>query len=185
MEIELRTVIPYDEKYDFIKKLITNFSFWGTKNIGLHGRAAIDVFLIFTLISTDIWLLQAKELKSISALIYLVVILIGISAYLRVKKNRINIIQSRPGWFNAAGIVILANGFEIILLLLFAWLIGAIEPEFSWAILGKPKENVFRWLLTKFFTVFVQQLGLQLVLYPLCVHITKKIWCSDFGCCCI
>lgn len=174
MEIVLRTVMPYDEKYNFIKKLIINFSSWGIENIGSRGRAAIDVSLIFTLISIDIWLLQDKELKAISALIYLVVILIGIGAYLRVKKNRTNIIQSRPGWFNAAGIVILATGLEIILLLLFAWVIGAIEPEFSWAILGKPKENLFRWLLIKIFTVFVQQLGLQLVLYPLCVHITKK-----------
>jgi membrane protease YdiL (CAAX protease family) len=139
-------------------------------------RSVIELLAIAALIALDQWWLGPQELRMLYVINLLILILLGVSVYLRTQRIPRPFRPPRPSWSRALSVVLLATLAEVALLLTAAWVTGTLEQDFTLSALGKSRNELPVWFLEKIAFVFVQQVALQVLVFPLCFHITRSRW---------
>jgi len=152
----------------------------GVERIGQRKRAFIDIILIISLLLIDFWLLKPFHLKVAGMFSYIVLIILAVSAFRRVIKLPYLSHLPRPPWLRVFIVVMAATIVQVTLILISAHMAGVLEVGLGWASFGKPPERLPSWVVEKSVTVIAQQVGLQLVLFPLCFQITGSKWSAAF-----
>ena len=150
----------------------------GVKRIGQRKRACIDILLILSLVFVDFWLLQPFGFKLVSALLYFTLIILMASTFSRISKLPYLSQLPRPTLPRVYIVVAIATILQVALILICARMAGVLEADLTWASFGKPPSRLPSWVLEKVITVIAQQIGLQLVLFPLCFEISNKKWAA-------
>ena len=152
----------------------------GVNRIGQRKRACIDVLLIVSLVFIDFWLLKPFGFKLASALLYFALIVLMASTFSRISKLPYLSQLPRPALLRVFIVVAIATIIQVALILICAHMAGVLEVDLTWASFGKPPYRLPSWVVEKVITVIAQQVGLQLVLFPLCFVISKKKWAAAF-----
>jgi len=151
----------------------------GVNRIGQRKRACIDILLIVSLVFVDFWLLKPFGFKLASALLYFALIVLMASTYRRISILPYLSQLPRPTLPRVSIVVTIATIIQVVLILICAHMAGVLEADLTWASFGKPPSRLPSWVVGKVITVIAQQVGLQLILFPLCFVISKK----KMGCC--
>jgi len=152
----------------------------GVKHIGKRKRAYIDILLIVSLVLIDFWVLKPFDFKWASTLLYITLIMLMAGIFSRISKYPYLSTLPRLTFPRVSIIVATATIIQLLLILICAHMTGILEPELTWASFGKPPSRLPSWIVEKVITVIAQQVGLQLVLFPLCFEISKKKWAAAF-----
>ena len=152
----------------------------GVNRIGQRKRAYIDILLIVSLVFIDFWLLKPFGFKFASALLYFVLIILMASVYRRISKLPYLSQLPRPTLPRVSILVAIATIIQVALILICAHMAGILEADLTWASFGKPPSRLPSWIVEKVITVIAQQVGLQLVLFPLCFQISNNKWAAAF-----
>jgi len=152
----------------------------GVKRIGQRKRACIDILLIVGLVFVDFWLLKPFGFKLASAFLYFAVIVLMASTFRRISTLPYLSQLPRPTLPRVSIVVAIATIIQVALILICAHMAGVLEADLTWASFGKPPSRLPSWVVEKMITVIVQQVGLQLVLFPLCFEISNKKWVAAF-----
>ncbi len=150
----------------------------GVKRIGQRKRACIDILLIVSLVFTDFWLLKPFGFKLASMLLYFTLIVLMASTYRRISKLPYLSQLPRPTLPRVYIVVSIATILQVTLILICAHMTGVLEADLTWTSFGKPPSRLTSWVVGKVITVIAQQIGLQLVLFPLCFEISNKKWAA-------
>jgi membrane protease YdiL (CAAX protease family) len=152
----------------------------GVKRIGQKKRACIDIMLIVGLVFVDLWFLKPFDFKWASALLYFALIMLMASTFSRISKLPYLSLLPRLTLPRVSIVVAIATIIQVALILICAHMAGVLESNLTWASFGKPPSRLPSWVVEKIITVIAQQVGLQLVLFPLCFQISNKKWAAAF-----
>jgi len=152
----------------------------GVKRIGQRKRACIDILFIVSLVFVDFWLLKPFGFKLASALLDFALIVLMASTFRRISTLPYLSQLPRPTLPRVSIVVAIATIIQVVLILICAHMAGVLETDLTWASFGKPPSRLPSWVVEKVITVIAQQVGLQLVLFPLCFVISKKKWTAAF-----
>ncbi|MDY6792412.1 MAG: type II CAAX endopeptidase family protein [Thermodesulfobacteriota bacterium] len=150
----------------------------GVMRIGQRKRACIDILLIISLVFVDLWFLKPFGFKLTSALVYLGLVVLMACIFLRIRKLPYLSQLPRQTLPRISAVVAIATVIQVALILICAYMAGVLEAELTWASFGKPPSRLPSWAVEKVITVTVQQVGLQLVFFPLCFEILNSKWAS-------
>jgi len=152
----------------------------GVNRIGQRKRACIDILLIVSLVFVDFWLLKPFGFKLASALLYFALIVLMASTYRRISILPYLSQLPRPTLPRVSIVVTIATIIQVVLIIICAHMAGVLEADLTWASFGKPPSRLPSWVVGKVIAVIAQQVGLQLILFPLCFVISKKKWAAAF-----
>jgi hypothetical protein len=145
------------------------------ERIGERARSTVDILLIEGLLLADLWLLNPAECKTASTIVYAILIILAIAVFRRIRMTPEYSDRSRqPGPVLLAGIVAVITLGGIGLVVTGAHVAGVLETHLTWASFGKPPDRFPSWVIGKAGTVVAQQIGLQLLLFPLCLRIARR-----------
>lgn len=164
----------------YLFNTLDNIGRLGVKRIGQRKRACIDTLLIVSLVFVDFWLLKPFDFKLASALLYFALIILMASTFSRIRKLPYLSQLPRPTLPRVSIVVAIATIIQVALILICAHMAGVLEADLTWASFGKPPSRLPSWVIEKAITVIAQQVGLQLVLFPLCFEISNKKWATAF-----
>jgi membrane protease YdiL (CAAX protease family) len=136
-------------------------------------RPLAELVVVVGLLEAELWFLRANAPGWLNALAYGAIVLVAWLSH--ESRRRAGFVATFPtigasrAWFE----VFSACAILSAILMIAAGLVGDPNETFEYIFLDKPPLKLFQWVSGKFAAALVQQLALQLFLWPVCFEVTR------------
>ena len=137
-----------------------------------RGRSLFELLVVVGLLESELWHFRSHGPAWLNVLIYGLIVGIAWSSHER--RRRATAVADAPklgawrSWFEVGAAVAVLS----IALIVVASRVGDANETFEFVFLDKPPARLLGWLVGKFGAALLQQLALQLFLWPVCREIT-------------
>ena len=142
-------------------------------------RPALELVAVVGLLELELWYLRSKVAGWQDALIYLAIVAILLLSHDRRRREKLVEFDAVVGFGRAWVEALVAFAGLSTLLVIGASLLGDSNETFEFLFLDKPPIKLANWLIGKFGAALLQQLALQMFLWPVCYELTRSRWAGD------
>ncbi len=137
-----------------------------------RARPLLELLAVLGLLESELWHFRGTGPAWLNVLIYGLIVGIAWSSHERRRKAQA--VADGPklgGWRSSIEVALAASALSFALVVV-ASRVGDANETFEFVFLDKPPARLLGWLLGKFAAALLQQLALQLFLWPACREVT-------------